>query len=364
MRRGVRRNTFTGPASSVSGFRPDRLARRQKLPLGTRSFVVLTVLLGLSPTPARAQSDDHAPAAQALFDEAKALMTQGKAALACPKLEESQRLDPALGTQLNLADCYEKVGKTATAWSKFLEAAAAAGAAGRADAERAARERAAALVPRLLRLVVEVTSPAASPGLVVRRNGAPVGAAQWGASIPVDPGSHVITAEAPGHIPWRSVVVVDPGNPQATVRVPQLAFTAAKPLPAQAATEATPAASRGAPARSSDGWSDKKTVALALGATGSVAVGVSLVLGVVAKSQYDAVAEDCPRNECTEPAGAERDSAKSKADLATVFGVAGLGAIAGGVTLWLLAPDAPDEAMARSLKIHLHPSGISVGGTL
>ncbi len=101
-------------------------------------------------------------AAQALFDAAKQLMAQGKYADACPRLEESQRLDPGIGTQFNLAACYEQLGRTASAWSMFLEVAGASKAAGQLEREKVARQRAAALEPRLIRLTI--TAPGRLPG--------------------------------------------------------------------------------------------------------------------------------------------------------------------------------------------------------
>src|SRR2546421_315839 len=70
--------------------------------------------------PARADASlaDKA-AAQTLFDEGRKLMAAGKYAEACPKLAESQKLDPGVGTQFHLADCYEKIGQTASAWAGF-----------------------------------------------------------------------------------------------------------------------------------------------------------------------------------------------------------------------------------------------------
>src|SRR5512139_1741852 len=69
------------------------------------------LLANLAASAARAQASDKA-AAEALFDEGRKLMAEGKYAAACAKLEASQKLDAGVGTQLNLADCYEKSGKT------------------------------------------------------------------------------------------------------------------------------------------------------------------------------------------------------------------------------------------------------------
>src|SRR4051794_17555175 len=74
---------------------------------------------------------EKAAAAQVLFDDAMQLVKKGKATEACPKLEESQRLDPAMATQFRLAECYQQTGRIASAWSVFIEVADSAKQAGR-----------------------------------------------------------------------------------------------------------------------------------------------------------------------------------------------------------------------------------------
>src|SRR5688572_8317290 len=171
------------------------------------------------PRAAHAQSAAESATAQALFDDARALMNKGDYDEACPKLEESQRIDPGSGTLLNLGDCYEHQGRIASAWTMFLEAAAAARLTGNADRDRAARERAAALDPRLARVTVRVAEKTA--GLEVRRDGVIVRPAQWGTAIPIDAGAHTIVATAPGRQPWQTTVTLQDAT-SATVLIPAL----------------------------------------------------------------------------------------------------------------------------------------------
>ena len=92
-------------------------------------------------------------------------MKAGKYAEACPKLEAAQKLYSSAGILLNLGDCYEKIGRTASAWTRFGEAVSVATRSNRADDADEARRRQEALEPALVRLVIRVPSPV--PGLVV-----------------------------------------------------------------------------------------------------------------------------------------------------------------------------------------------------
>jgi hypothetical protein len=182
-----------------------------------RAAALVAVLL----LPAGLRAAEDEAGARVLFSEARKLAAAGDYAAACPKFEDSYRLDPGIGTSFNLADCYEHSGRIASAWARFLDVAAATKAAGQADRERVARARADALAPKLARMTLEVDAKA--PGVSVIRDGIAVGAAAWRVAVPVDPGPHVIEASAPGRVAWKTTVAVKEGPDAVTVVVPDLA---------------------------------------------------------------------------------------------------------------------------------------------
>src|SRR5947209_7609130 len=81
---------------------------------------VATNLTMTAAASAQGTSSDKA-AAEALFNEGVSLVAAGSFAAGCSKFEASQALDPTLGTTLRLGDCYERVGKTASAWALFKQ---------------------------------------------------------------------------------------------------------------------------------------------------------------------------------------------------------------------------------------------------
>ena len=200
------------------------------------SFAV--VLLGVAT--ARADGESNRVAAEALFAEGRRLLGAGDFSAACQKLEASQRLDPGIGTLLNLGDCYEKKGASASAWASFLEAAAGARRVGDVSREQTARERAARLERALSHLTVTVPSDSASQ-IVVVRDGHPVDRVIWGTPTPIDPGKHVIEASAPGKKTWSKTVDVGKDGQSVEITVPYLESdpTSAPPSPAPIVAPAT-----------------------------------------------------------------------------------------------------------------------------
>lgn len=303
-------------------------------------------------------------AAEALFDQGKKLLAEGKFGEACPKFAESNRLDAGIGTMLYLAECYEKNGQTASAWAQFREAASAA-AQKNDPRERVARDRASRLEPKLSKMTIAV-SAAETSGLEVRRDGELLGRALWGAEFPVDPGSHVIAASAPGKKPWQTTVrVAAEARGPIAVSVPALedAPLAAAPAPsprsssAGAHAEAAPivaSAVAGADAGTNGSrGSGQRVAGLVVGGVGIVGLGLGAFFGLQAKSHLDDSNADghChDGNKCDAIGVQARSDAQSAATISTIAFAAGAVAVAGGLVLYLTAPKgASHVAIAPSL---------------
>jgi len=311
------------------------------------SIFLVTTLLPLRHANAEATAQEKALGSR-LFDDASKLMTAGQIAAACPKYAESERLDPELGTLLHLGECYAKLGKTASAWASFKEAADIA--AQRSDPRTAKiRDRLTALEKALPNLVI-VVADSEPPALEVKQDGAVVGKAGWGSPIPVDPGEHEITATAPGAKPREVTLNVPDKGQTLTVNLPPIEYLPiAAATPPKGTEPAGPSATQQSAATPEEArpWfsSHQRTIGLVVGAIGVVGLGVGSVFGLTAKSTYDKSSSHCSGDHCDATGHDFRQSAFSKAEVSNVaFGV-GAAALVAGVVLFLTAPKAhADEA--------------------
>ena len=96
------------------------------------SLAVLCAALPASAQPTTSEADR-------LFEEGRALAKKGDHERACPLFAKSLALDHSIGTQLNLADCHEQLGRLREAWLLFTSAATES--ARSADAKRTAFAR-------------------------------------------------------------------------------------------------------------------------------------------------------------------------------------------------------------------------------
>jgi hypothetical protein len=279
--------------------------------------------------------------AESLFRAGKASMEAEDFHAACPQLAESEALDPQPGTLLNLATCYEGLGRTASAWSTWLQAADAAAAKGESEREAFARYRASQLEPRLLRVTVTVADQPARERIGVTLDGAALARDALGVARPTDPGEHELRAAGGGLEPWALRFAVDEHHALSTVVVPVLEPIAE---PARATDPVDRAHTRRTSVLTPVAWT--------LGGLGLAAVGLGTAFGVSAIVQENRSNDggDCKPNNACNPAGASaRNTARNDAQLADISYAIGGGAIAAAVALWLVSRSAPDRSAAAGV---------------
>jgi hypothetical protein len=284
-------------------------------------------------TPAFAQDPSSKAAAEALFIDGRNLMAQGKHAEACRKFEASQKLEPGIGTMLNLAQCYEATGRTASAWAQYREAIPLARAAGSREREDFATERSKVLESRLSTLTIRATSGgAAGVALSVRRDGVSVDPAELGTPIPVDPGLHKVEASADGKTPWSTTVEVTGDAASVAVDIPKL-----DEAPSGAPPQTPASAAR--PDSGTQPKSIQKPLAVGVAAAGLVGLGLGTYFGLSAGSTWDDAKAGCRDfpYDCSAQALDDQSSASSQAAVSTVAFIAGGVAVAAGAVLWLTA---------------------------
>lgn len=306
------------------------------------AFVATLLITGSS----LAGSGEDKAAADALFRAGRTLVKQGKFSEACPKLEASQKLDPATGTLLALGDCYESNGQTASAWTAFNDARAMARKAN--DPKRAdeAERRAGLLEPKLSKIIIEVPQDTRGSGVEVRRNGKLVEPAMFGLEVAIDPGKQTIDATAPGQQVWTTEVLVEPKAATTTIRIPSLvdmkpAVTEYVPPPAPPKlppTRTTPvqiAKSEDPPAGP---MSTERKVSILLGSIGLTGLGVGTAFGFMAISANSDARDLCAQSAAnpeiwlcpSQDSLARFNSADTYANVSNVgFGLGGAAMIAG-----------------------------------
>jgi len=272
-----------------------------------RSLLLLVLLLVAWTGVAAAQASDPA-AAEALFREGRTAAEAKNYQLACQKFHESHRLDPAPGTLLNIADCEEKLGHIATAWTLYQEVAQKLPE--RDERHAIAIARSAALEPRVPKLSIRLTPDAPSDSRV-RRDGVELKAASLDTPLPVDPGKHEIVVDAPGHA--RSKVEL------------QIAERDLKRVSVGPGAVLPP--SEG-PATKTSSSSGARSAGYVLAGIGIVGIGVGTVTGLMVLSKKSTVDDNCnAQKRCNQTGVDAADSGKS---LGTISGV---GFIVGAVAL-------------------------------
>jgi hypothetical protein len=314
---------------------------------------ILLAAIGAT-TAARAQPAGRDPAAaEVLFDRGRTAAARGDWAQACASFEQSMALDPATGTLLNLGECRYHVGKLAEAWQDFVEALRELPA---DDARRAyAKGRLDELDKRVARLVVSL-APGAPPETRVQKNGTEMPPATLGIALPVNPGSVVVAATAPGRSESRIELTLKEGESKRIEIAPGGSADHPSAAPPKAVGP-SPLAPDASPA----GGMSWRTVGFTIGGVGVAGLAIGAVTGVVALVKAGASRGDCPSNACADSAhlqAAQNDSqaAHSLSTASTAAFV--VGAAAAGVGLYFLVKGGPAPS---SVGLAPAPGGGAVG---
>jgi tetratricopeptide (TPR) repeat protein len=301
-------------------------------------------------------------AAEALFVEGRELLYNHEYEAACRRFEESQAVDPGVGTLLYLGDCYERLGRVASAWAMYREAFSAARAAGQADRSRVAQEHASKLEPKLSKLSVLVAPENRVAGFELTINGKPVADVLFGVPVPFDPGRYELVARAPGHGDWSTQVEVKANGQQTTAQVPALqSLSPAAQAAGQGGAAPSGLAARELPAGGVDPYESDRgqplgrqaKIGLVVAGGGVVAVGTGLVFGTVASNKDDKAKAGCPSGCVSQEAAYLNESARNWATAANVSYVIGALALTTGAILYFT--DGSDDAQARPARLTITP---------
>lgn len=267
-------------------------------------------------SPARADGGARETYAEQLFQDGVQLMKDDKCPQAVPKFLHSQQLDPSAGTLANLATCYVRLGRTASAWRAYRQALEAADKENDQEVRQRVLKAISILDPRLTKL--RLISSRATVPLSITLNGEPL-APDEAFPVPLDPGENVIEAVAPGRKPWRHKVDASEQGATIVIEVPE--------LPVAREPKAQP---------------DYRRAAVVVVGLGAAALAVGSVLGLSARSDYDESGRYCRYDHCNATGHDLRIMALDKASASSW--TMGLGAVAAatGIVLWFASPRAKE----------------------
>ena len=305
----------------------------------------LALIAGLVCRVAWADPADKARADK-LFDDGRKYLTNKEYQLACTAFEESQQADPAIGTALNIALCYEQWGHIAAAYKAFVDAERLA-IAKRDDRAKGARKKIDELAPKVPHLAVDIPADA-DPSAVFLFDGKEIERNTLRDGMVVEVGHHDLEVRVSGQPPVTKGIDIIVGDfKRITLAVP-------KPTPAvkQVVVETGPRNTT------------RLYGGLAVGGAGVVAMTVAGLVALEARDDYDAAIVHCSdSNVCTTKADfdATRD-ARSRANLMSVVAGGGVVLVGVGVYLVLTSGGKKIEKQAIAPMVGPHVAGVAIGG--
>lgn len=325
----------------------------------TKRIVVLCILAlaGL------AHAEGPNPAADAAFKRGRELLKAGKYADACIEFEQSNKLDPALGTKFNIAQCSEKTSKLARALELYREMLPVDT---NADRKKIVADAIPKLEARVPHLLVKVATPPAGLALwlQVTNSPNPPKLLEANKSVEIDFGEYTVIAKATGAADWSQNVRIDTEGKTTTLEPPFGKPTTATPPPVEpltttATTTGTASITEplGAPADAPAPKSKRKMTGIVGMSVGGAAIAGGVVLGVLARGKWSDAKDVCGGTTCTSEtkkleAQDLGDDARSKALLSTIFVGAGVVAAGVGVVLFVTAPKSESATRLGAYPTH------------
>ncbi len=311
-------------------------------------FAALAVSFVLAPTASASPADDA-------FKQGRDFMKAGKFVEACTAFSESQRLDPSLGTQFNIAQCEEKTGKLASALRIYRDLAQYDTNETRKSAAAALAEK---LAPRVPKLQLQLSAKPA--GVAVSIDGVACAPCLTG-DAPVDFGTHTIAVTAPGFTAAAATATVSEESKVIVVSIKLDPVAGGAPTPLVGMTRPLPPEPPATPR------SKRTLIAIATIAGGGVLLGTGIGFGLSARGRWNDAKDvcggstTCANDDDTEYAQALSDSARTRANVSTILFVAGGLAAAAGVYLFVTAPD--EHAVTVSATGSATSAGLVVAGS-
>jgi hypothetical protein len=310
-------------------------------------------------SPLAARGDDAAP--DAVLDQGLRSMAAGDLEKACPLIADAVKRpgEHTLRGLLALAECHEKAGHLARATDAYGRAVSVATQQGRTASREQAEAAVARLAPKLARIRI-VVAPAVGgiAGLSVKRGDDLVANDAWGIAVPVDPGTIVVRAEAPGKRPFVSEVKLDAGDEIREVRIDALEALPAKPVP-------NPTTNSLAEPIDDPRWGKLGTAGAIIGGAGLATLAVSLGLALKSSSDHDDAlanpAFECGRGGCNAAGQQAVDDASYLSDVATATALIGATLTAAGATMVIIELAAP-IVKQQSIALGFGPGTLSISG--
>lgn len=306
----------------------------------------IAVVLGSVPFAAAETPKERA---DKLFEDGRKYLSAKEYALACTAFEQSHASDPAIGTQLNIALCYEAWGKTAGAYRAYVEAERLAKLKFD-DRARGARTKVDELSPQVPRLRLELPDDA-DPSLVILFDNQELALDKIAEDLLIDPGKHRVEVRVAGAPPKATDIVIANGERKT------IPIEAPKVAPKVIVTVTT------APRRAGRLYGG-----IALLSVGVVAIGGASFIALGARQDYNAAVERCPQFVCqTRAAFDATQDARKRANLMTFVGIGGVVLAGTGLVLILTSRGKPvEQRPAVSLVPVLGGDqvGLAIGGPL